>query len=510
MEEQAIVLPLNKKPDVRCYSDYSTMLGICMNSYCVGKLAAEIEVTDAVKEYREIQTDMSTEWENNRLKLYVEPYSKHRMTQLERKLANEDELILQINHQQYSCAASCVGIFVEKKQETQDGQSHELLHYSKMSLNNWNQIKQAENRQTAFLNRYPIWLKAKVENGCLQYFISYDGSEYEVVDEIYLEQQEYVIGIRADFQRNQFYDWLFQNFVQIASEPSSWHMHIDYQSALSKNWKKNYVNAFLNYQVKNIHLIQKSIKDYVEYFKQLLRREYYIYIELNEYYVKDRETYLKESRDHINLIYGYDDEKRCFFAAGIDLKGQMCYTEIDYDSILNAIESCSHPNESVVISYEPVDSTYEFKKENFIKTLQDYLASQGTFDDLVYIVPAEKTNLIYGIGMYQAFSEEEYTHILIDDLRVTYIIYEHKKNMLARLEFLRQREFIDQISYEKFIVEMKELVTYASKLKNYTLKCFVRKDYSKMDAIRNLLSEMESIERALYKQLIDCLCNSPC
>lgn len=184
----------------------------------------------------------------------------------------------------------------------------------------------------------------------------------------------------------------------------------------------------------------------IDFVRKELREGMYVNVHLDEFYVVEKDYYDKRHFVHENLIYGYDDEKQSFRAFGITKRQQTAGFEIPYEQFLVAYEKgklfyfcgaeyLEQEGYYPVIVYQIRGlGTYEFTEDIFIEKITAFLYPPA--EEMV-----ENDVHVYGRNIYdwllQDLSGESDRGIV--DFRVLHLLYEHKKCIKNRLEYLSQK-----------------------------------------------------------------------
>lgn len=179
----------------------------------------------------------------------------------------------------------------------------------------------------------------------------------------------------------------------------------------------------------------------------------YAYIQMDEFYLSPQSAYKKMHFRHDSLIYGYNTEKQCVYSISIKQSmgnfRKVIYTFDELRRAFYAQEKSNsnftpHYNEETVsviwLKPKNYSSQYIFSKADFDKRLSDYFYGTDSFNDcfLTSIRQYKGDEFTYGINIYKNFIEH-FAELEIFDIsayRAIHFLYEHKKNIRKRFEFL--------------------------------------------------------------------------
>lgn len=506
-----VELPLNKDPEIRILTDHMTICQICSSNMAAGDKLAEVEISDAAKsQWTDDTYHLSLVDENNKLAAYSHnKYSKGMQGFRYRDCLRQDEIIIKIDYQQYTCAWATISLVItEGRCDPEVDKSDficEFSNYSKTRLHISSYGVYYNIAEQIYDQQYPVWLKMTKDDNDISISSSFNGVEWIPQGGIVLEEIEnkkLVVGVRINMLENQWYNWLYTNYIQIVSTPKAG-VQADYLMNVYKNWHYSHVNMFLEYGVEDMEVI-KELAGFADYVKANLMHGRYIQLGLDEFYLSGRQSYQSNHRSHFNLIYGYNDEEKYFMSTGIDLDGYPCYTNIDYSVLPIAVESCTVSLQRIItVKYEPDGVSFKTNIKQIVRFLEDYVEGRNSSEDISYIVA--RIEGAFGIKLYEEYVKDEYYNIFLEDIRIAYLIYEHKKIMLERLDYLVKKEIIPEEEITGIKAEVLEIYRLSDRIKNLMVKLYITNKSHIKDTIKQTLSEIKEKEIICYGKLIDLL-----
>lgn len=125
---------------------------------------------------------------------------------------------------------------------------------------------------------------------------------------------------------------------------------------------------------KRIKIKAKTNVQFVELIKRNILNGFYLYMFINENYISNRYSYQKRNFIHDICIYGFSDEKQCFFASAYNAKYLYAHEEISYKELYEAFRNFDLPFRQLdkikwknrAIAFKVADN-YDFKKINLTK-----------------------------------------------------------------------------------------------------------------------------------------------
>lgn len=254
--------------------------------------------------------------------------------------------------------------------------------------------------------------------------------------------------------------------------------------------------------------LSKSNQTLSEYIKEMLDRDCYVSIYLNDYYLPNTTFYQNEHVIHEVLIYGYDDEKELFYTGGIFDTRKYRFSTNRYSEI-----------EEAFLKVDPFDvekgkdlslygykinhkEHYPFNLSNVIETIDDYINARDVTNKFAAL-RSTTTNNVCGIKVYEAL--KQYLQNLSDekegyypDRRPFQILDDHKKLMVQRLNYMKEKELLENHS---LIDQAKALSKQVEIIRNFFLRYIIFKDKEAIDKLLPLIDEAADTELSLLVSL---------
>lgn len=306
-----------------------------------------------------------------------------------------------------------------------------------------------------------------------------------------------------------FRNWINTNYIQLRfdSYQEQNNYFLEFYQPLMRN----------HHPLLNIHSIQKKMLfqskiDIVDFLISSINSGNYVYVLIDQKYI---EAYQRtESKLHDLFIYGYDLDKRVFYTADFFQDPLPVYKHsaanfIELEkAITNYFDKNGDPWDDVFgIQFININQykTYKFSLNDIIRTIKDYVNSHNTAKDNEFIegIPPQMMEFNgspdpkFGMGIYDKLAE--YADFDYYFLRASHILYEHKKLMKGRIDFIHELALIDGNSLiENFVeIERKALI-----IRNFILMQMINKDNSKKTKLKSMLRELETIEYNILDKLL--------
>jgi hypothetical protein len=319
-------------------------------------------------------------------------------------------------------------------------------------------------------------------------------------------------SLAAAFCYEKYLPWFYSHYIQVYCTD-------DFSKVNGSPWF-NFVSIDLWDNgipfLSNNHLLdQKTVIsnkiDVVNLIRSYIDRGWYTYAEIDDFYIPFRSAYQKRRQAHDIFIFGYDLKNNCFDVVGFNNKNVFAFEKLNFGDFEKAYYNSNLTMLDVdngggsFIRFFKVLEELECKFDLILVTelLSDYINSVDTTEKLrMYKTPIKKR--VYGMDTYNFF--KEYYRSLLDkkigyDIRPIHLLWEHKKCMLLRIEYMYKNNFISQLNtiYDDY----KHIVRKTLVARNLMLKYNLANDKESIIRIINILDDIENRERVLLTSLLD-------
>lgn len=319
--------------------------------------------------------------------------------------------------------------------------------------------------------------------------------------------EAFPLSILAAYGEN-YLKWIYCNYIQLNA-----HRNI-----------KKYGDVFLafydNQGIKSPFLKTQNVKwtslssldiNLHSFIKTHINLEYYLYFQVDEYYVPERGAFGKRHYIHDLLLFGYDDDKETYNIAGYNQEGLYTISKISYIQFENAFYANNIDKEE----NEWADNIYLFKYNSkydykfniklLKKLMSDYLNSTNSFEEYKrYDNPQADT--VYGLEVYNKIveylhylkaGEQPFTQYGIDN-RIFRLIKEHKLIMLERLHYIN-----DYIIYiEDLIEKYKDVLDITNKCHILAIKYRLLPKERILDKLLNYIVIVKQADEDILSELL--------
>lgn len=226
---------------------------------------------------------------------------------------------------------------------------------------------------------------------------------------------------------------------------------------------------------------------------QNLKRGYYLYGVIDEYYVPNRRSTLREHFIHDFFVNGFDVKKNVFYLYGYSSNRKYKRVEISFEDFENGINGTDGLSLCFFQIHRYQSFFLDLKK--IYKEIGAYLNSENR----TYNVSDSEKNVYYGLSVYGALCNDLEKNVKQNDLRGLRILWEHKQCMLQRLILMKKRG--ESINYN-IIDKYNELVKKHEILFRLSMKWNINNDLEILHSICQKLETYPYEEESILSQIV--------
>lgn len=265
----------------------------------------------------------------------------------------------------------------------------------------------------------------------------------------------------------------------------------------------------IDYRILDLEFIFKANMNVIDFIKNSINQGYYVITYVDEFFIPERIVYLEKMHlRHEIMIYGFDINKSIFNVIGYTDKGAYAPSCVSFSEFKNSfLSSINKANDIMLLKAKDKTSfnpSYEFDIESVKNLLSEYLLSKnssanlrpfGNPYDYVYGISVYKQLIMYYQNVLQSKNEENC------DIRHFHLLYEHKKTMVSRLEYLTEKKYIN--TKNDFISIFMNFKKDALKLRNSLIKYNISKDKMLLNTVIDTLQKMYKGEKETIEELLN-------
>lgn len=344
------------------------------------------------------------------------------------------------------------------------------------------------------------YIKLMMDADELIVFLSADGITW---DEFHREKNQIpnenrLIGFMLWTGDEFFKNWFYTNHIQLHSYHDmslSYGVKLDYYLGYQFFGRHNSFNPWIKESTIDPLLLKGF--DCIDVVKRIIDTGYCIGLMLNEKYLRNRWAYNDLDFDHESMVYGYDSDEQKIYICGFNAHQHFTFEAISFEVFREAYQHLIGSYDWKLMKYEVQYYEYALDKDLVIKQLTEY--RDGIDSSYREELKINQKIRIFGTRIYEALRN----HIEhVQDVRVPYIIYEHKMIMTKRIQYFHERGLLNHEDAEALLIQSKKLERMAYKLLLLGIKDNAKTDGEDTDKIKALIDEICRTDCEFVDELI--------
>jgi len=309
--------------------------------------------------------------------------------------------------------------------------------------------------------------------------------------------------------------WFHSNYIQLICEKDfkDKGIHLDFYLGPSKDFNFYVNNPWLYSQTIKKEMVNHLTDNITEFVISCIDRNYYVDLHLDQHFVAKDPSFHFEPHQfyHDTLVFGYNRSEQYFDILGYNpFYKSLKISFSDFDS---AYRNCP------IEKWYTVLYLYHYEKKRPGSQSKDYILDVTWIADslkgylnstdhtrLFAMFDSGRNNLAFGMDVYHYYKLNFKSGDFWEDIRPLYVLWEHKKCMLSRIQYLYDHHYLIQSSYAYLKVQFEEIKNLAEFIKVTQLKALISKDNKIIEKIIfNCLDEIASKEHKAINELITAL-----
>lgn len=292
-----------------------------------------------------------------------------------------------------------------------------------------------------------------------------------------------------------FYPWVYNNYIQTKCakyDESIDDLEYDFMSG-------NIFGGidYLDYYIYKKENIVSKYSNLNQCIINAINMGLYFYTFVDLFYIPNTAHYKCIHYSHDILVLGYNTYKSCFNVMHFTIKGDLSVFEVSFNDFNNAFLNASISPSIVhhlVILFKRNNEKYTFNIDLIKSKINNYLESKDIsnendmyfsnkknmyYDDSVLqkklhdfiFIKSSSSPKVWGINTYKELEKYYNNPLFITnfyDIRPLHALWEHKKSMLVRIEFLLT--ILDNNNLKELYIEFLNLEKLCLELRNCVLK----------------------------------------
>lgn len=311
---------------------------------------------------------------------------------------------------------------------------------------------------------------------------------------------------------NDYLEWFLSNYIQlnankdIVKENNVFLEFYGPQALKSPFLNKQNIlwSAFTNLGI-NVH----------DYVKLHIDQEYYIYCQVDEYYIPNRQAYQAYHFIHDLFVYGYNDIDRIYYILGYNKDFIFSESTCSYNDFEKGFRNNFMDKTKFVWSDKirvfQYNNTYKyhFNLELVKHLLTEYLSGQNSYETLNRF-DEPRYDRVYGIDVFDkvlehltivkenSLSVNKSKEIYLDN-RIFRLIMEHKKIMMMRMKYINEH-FMD---ISDLLSSYKQVEEIAGKNHGISIKFRNNENVVLLDKLKENIKLIVTLDREVLQALVE-------
>ena len=297
--------------------------------------------------------------------------------------------------------------------------------------------------------------------------------------------------------------WFYSNYIQIVlKNDEQMGYNIRFYKTDHRGILWDTMNPWIKYNIMNVRFLKDLGMGILDFVTRSIDSGYYVSVYLDRFYVPGVRNYQESHMTHEAMVFGYDTETRKIYLmeyAG----GYLSEFAIDFDEFIAAYENSDLTRyDAINLLRLDTERQYQFDLRNVYEQLEDYLLSRNTSNRYRNNSnPIGTPFVVFGMDAYKEVRRLLDYDRLQNDYRVFNSIWEHKKVMTARVQYMMKRELAEGIGEFLPLCEGIENLSYL--VKSQFMKYTVTQKPKALEKVYELFDDMVIREEALLRGLLD-------
>ena len=250
-------------------------------------------------------------------------------------------------------------------------------------------------------------------------------------------------------------------------------------------------------------LIGNTVKEWWDVIRTLVSNKHYIALFLDENIIPNSQFYQQGKKSyHNNFVYGYDEN--AVLLGSFNKVGKYIFDKIPLKLFLKALVIDESRRLQIIKRIE--NDRYGINLQVIINSLKDYIEGVEVSKKYDYIIMDQASEWkAYGWEVYkfliQYYRTLKETNLNLD-IRPLFMLVEHKKCMLARIDLLKNSVSFDIVKYSN---DFRVLQEESHRALLYALKYMYVPKEQYLDIIAKKLKFCGEKEKEVYPVLINSL-----
>jgi hypothetical protein len=298
--------------------------------------------------------------------------------------------------------------------------------------------------------------------------------------------------------------WIFSNYIQLFINKDCRPNWGDFYFPASYDTRPSDTCKWLISQKIHRNTVAGKWDSAVHFVIECINSNHYVHTMLNYFYIPVSDRYQKLHLHHDIFVYGYDINKEILYVADFFRNGVYSFKEIafsDFELAFSTYNLTANPdylNEMVYLYKFNGEYRYKYKFSfnAVMNSIKNYLSCKVHEYWDIYNFEDDRQNIHFGMEIYSTLKNYMRNVSKGEDrfgVRPFYLLYDHKRIMTLRLEYLYKQGYIEKFGHDN-IVRFSKVENQAQNIINLVIKYDLTKKERLIDKVIKRLDDIEKEE----------------
>lgn len=309
--------------------------------------------------------------------------------------------------------------------------------------------------------------------------------------------------------------WFFNNYIQLNYPNEIFKDGARLDFYMSCLWE---TCPYISYQLVSKDFVSFKWESIIQFIIDSVDLGFYIRLMVDKFYISSYWISKKKHVPHDIFIFGYNTEDKTFNVADNFKYGKYSFEKVSYINIekgykgiqenrlldfLNGIEMIRPKEDQGAYGFE---HKYKFDIDLVKNSIKDYLAAENNNSIKWHYIPSMQWKYgkdCYGVDIYSKLIE--YINSLVEtigiDMRPFNVLWEHKKVMLLRIEYMIDNNFLNDS--DSILKAYSDIERQAFFLNNLWIKYSIKRDKRIIEKMNVAIEKIKFEEISVFEDILN-------
>jgi len=306
----------------------------------------------------------------------------------------------------------------------------------------------------------------------------------------------------------QYEHWFYSNFIQLQSSDNALTMQRG-----AADFRFFHTSTPLCYpdalQVERLSRSEYIHRDLAQFITENIDLQKYVYAYVDKFHVSDNPFSQKRHYLQETFVYGYDSSEAAFQIIGFNKDRMFSSSIVPCHEIVQGIQSVDDEKfHSLYLLKPKAQLPAHLDLKAVYGLMEDYLQSRNTYQCMQCRL--DNDHLVFGLDTYEMIELSfrltmEDPRTIVTNIATSHILWEHKKMMLWRMQYMAERQLISKD--EELLHGFEELIQTVDFIRHKLIKFEVTHNKKLIHQVISSLLSVREKERALLGRsmsLLEC------